>query len=337
MPESDIYFQPRPKCRFLRKLRSYRGDWKSDFFYAKYCGLGVPVNWSSGLTIIKIKGSFAELQTQCESLGLFNELFDPRCLFAAGTQVDLNRLRSREKTSGRPPPWTGQKIRGNDRDALAHPSLSGSGAPSARSGDFRDSGSRGRQGQNISMLHKGRASGVGLDKKKDLGKKPMEKSKKRNEVSPSDPSKRSREDSSNLGKRSEAHPLLLDGVNRREGAESFWDSSDFGIGLRMGVKMVEDHDLTHLIPHSATVLHQSIALGACQTLSAIQALRAQEDKSRVDEVKLHKDLAKQKEEVSKLEDSASKARDEIYRLEAENASLKVEVGQWPEKLGVKTK
>lgn len=37
-PESDVYFQPRPKCRFLCKLRSYRGDWKSDFFFARDCG-----------------------------------------------------------------------------------------------------------------------------------------------------------------------------------------------------------------------------------------------------------------------------------------------------------
>lgn len=61
--ESDIFFQPRPKCRFLRKLRSYRGDWKLNFFYVKDSGWGVPVEWSFGLSIIKLRGCFLKFMS----------------------------------------------------------------------------------------------------------------------------------------------------------------------------------------------------------------------------------------------------------------------------------
>ncbi|XP_073138390.1 uncharacterized protein [Henckelia pumila] len=331
-PDSDIYFQPRPKCRFLRKLRSHRGAWKSDFFYAKDCGWGVPVDWSSGLTIIKNKGSILELQSQCRSLGLFNENFDPRCLVSAGNQIDLSKLRHRENKSGRPLPWSGPKHKGNGRDASDRVSES---VP--RAGVSRGVVPRGRQGHSIPSLPDERSSGAGaIDHRRGASKRPMEEGKKGGEVLPADPAKKLREASSSSVRKARPHPLLLDGVNR-DGAESFWDSSDFEIGLRRGAKVVGDHDLNHLIPRSSSILRHSIALGSCQILSAVRALEAREDKAQADEAKILKELAKLKEDVVRLEASEVRAKEEILRLGGENSSIKEELRQWPEKLGVKEK
>ncbi|XP_073119597.1 uncharacterized protein [Henckelia pumila] len=164
----------------------------------------------------------------------------------------------------------------------------------------------------------------------------MEEGKKGGEVLPADPTKKLREASSSSVRKARSHPLLLDGVNR-DGAESFWDSSDFEIGLRRGAKVVGDHDLNHLIPRSSSILHHSIALGSCQIFSAVRALEAREDKARADEAKILKELAKLKEDVVRLEASEVRAKEEILRLGGENASIKEELRQWPEKLGVKEK
>lgn len=143
-----------------------------------------------------------------------------------------------------------------------------------------------------------RSSGAALGKRRDSGKKSTEDGKRKSEVLPSDLCKRSRDNSLVSAKRLGAHPLLLDGVNRREGVESFWDSSDFGAGLRKGATIVGDYDMAHLIPHSSDVLLQSIALNSCQVLSAVGALQAQGGRFRVDDAKLRKELAKLKGEVS---------------------------------------
>lgn len=82
--------------------------------------------------------------------------------FFRGGQVDLSKPRFREKNSGRPPPWNGEKIRGNGRDVTA------------RFGGNMYSGSRGRQGQNSLVLNEDRSSGAVLEKKRDLGKKSIE-------------------------------------------------------------------------------------------------------------------------------------------------------------------
>lgn len=71
-----------------------------------------------------------------------------------------------------------------------------------------------------------------------------------------------------LVKRSGSHPLLLDVVNRKALSHfgSFWDVSDFGIGLKRWVTIIGDHDLGHLIPRSSTVLYQSLALNSYKVL-----------------------------------------------------------------------
>ncbi|KZV06698.1 hypothetical protein F511_45821, partial [Dorcoceras hygrometricum] len=84
-PGSYIYFQPRLDCKFLSRIRSPRGSWKSNFLYVRDRGWGVPTTWSSGLSKIKIGGTHHALQLECGSLGLFDETIDPRLLLPPGS------------------------------------------------------------------------------------------------------------------------------------------------------------------------------------------------------------------------------------------------------------
>lgn len=133
----------------------------------------------------------------------------------------------------------------------------------SRSGENRDSVSRACHGHNALARNDDRSSGGAFDNKRDLGKKSMEDGKRKGEIPSSDSSKKYLENSSGPVKTLGAHPLMLDGVNQKEGVESFWDSSDFGIGLRRWAMIFGDHDLGHLVPCSSTVLLKSIALNSC--------------------------------------------------------------------------
>lgn len=83
-PDSFVYFCPRPECKFLSRIPCLRSFWKSQFFYVKDCGWGIPVVWSSGLRVIALKETHRALQLQCRDLGLFDKLFNPRILITAG-------------------------------------------------------------------------------------------------------------------------------------------------------------------------------------------------------------------------------------------------------------
>ncbi|KZV17125.1 hypothetical protein F511_19598 [Dorcoceras hygrometricum] len=84
-PVSYIYFQPRLDFKFLSRIRSPRGSWKSDFSYFRDRGGGVPTTWSSGPSKIKIGGTHHALQLEYRPLGLFDETIDPRLLLPAGS------------------------------------------------------------------------------------------------------------------------------------------------------------------------------------------------------------------------------------------------------------
>ncbi|KZV50237.1 hypothetical protein F511_03191, partial [Dorcoceras hygrometricum] len=91
-PDSYIYFQPRIDCKFLSRIHSPRGSWKSNFLYVRDRGWGVPTTWSSGLSKIKIGGTHYALQLECGSLGLFDETIDPRLLLPPGSFPAKNCL-----------------------------------------------------------------------------------------------------------------------------------------------------------------------------------------------------------------------------------------------------
>ncbi|KZV26510.1 hypothetical protein F511_07495 [Dorcoceras hygrometricum] len=84
-PGSYIYFQPRLDCKFLSRIRSPSGSWKSNFLYIRDRGWGVPTTWSSGLSKIKIGGTHHALQLECGSLGLSDEAIDLRLLLPPGS------------------------------------------------------------------------------------------------------------------------------------------------------------------------------------------------------------------------------------------------------------
>ncbi|XP_073137595.1 uncharacterized protein [Henckelia pumila] len=196
----------------------------------------------------------------------------------------------------------GPKHKGNGRDASDRV-----GALVPHSGESQGPAPQGCQGHSTPSLPDERAPGV-VEHRRGAGERPVDEGKKRGEVPSADPAKKLREASFSSTRKARPHLLLLDGVNR-DGAESFWDSSDFEIGLRRGAKI----------------------------LFAVRALEAREDKARTDEAKILKELAKLKEDVVRLEASEVKAKEEILRLGGENTSLKEEISQWPEKLGVKEK
>ncbi|KZV16891.1 hypothetical protein F511_37843 [Dorcoceras hygrometricum] len=53
-PGSYIYFQPKLDCKFLSRIRSPRGNWKSNFLYVRDRGWGCPLRGAPGLVKSKL-------------------------------------------------------------------------------------------------------------------------------------------------------------------------------------------------------------------------------------------------------------------------------------------
>ncbi|XP_073067288.1 uncharacterized protein [Primulina eburnea] len=140
-PDSSVYFQPRANCKFLSRIPSPRSFWKSQFFYVKDCGWGVPVVWSSGVRVIAMRVTHPAFQLQCRDSGLFEELFNPKNIMTAGDRFDLATIRACKATVERRSPLAGDTRVHVNRAVHDFRDPIRMGIPPARSEHGRGSGS----------------------------------------------------------------------------------------------------------------------------------------------------------------------------------------------------
>ncbi|KZV22120.1 hypothetical protein F511_11648 [Dorcoceras hygrometricum] len=318
-PGSYIYFQPRLDCKFLSRIRSPRGSWKSNFLYVRDRGWGVPTTWSSGLSKIKIGGTHHALQLECGSLGLFDETIDPRLLLPPGKKIDLAEVRALQNGAGRRPvkaPWVRPPRRRVGPDSRDAPRRMGSPRSNHDSALLR---MKKRIETNIWRC----SPAIGEDgAQKNL--------KRRREV----------EDGAPHSVSGGGH-LFVEGVNRRDRAGSFWDMSDPDLGWSMGKTLIGDHVVLHLLPQPTESLIHALAWNACQVLSLASTFQLREERSRNSESKLHEEIVMIREELLKMQkESDEKSKScETLRVELEEKSksydvLRQELQQLEEKYSV---
>ncbi|XP_075489399.1 uncharacterized protein LOC142528248 [Primulina tabacum] len=312
-PEYSVYFQPRAGCKFMVRLRSTRGDWRSHFLFVKDSWWDVPSTWSSSCSVVKMRMIHRHLQVQCQTLGFFDDLFDPKSLLACGLRVNLATLQAREDTMGRPLS-TGEKKRVDDRryPPAPRPSIPTSGLH-PQSGCGGGSSSQGRQGPHP-MPTDSHAPGVVMDKRKDQCTRGHDDGKRKGEVATPPNFKKGRRDPISSARGPRKNSLFLEGVNAKERVGSFWDTDDPDMGWRKGREMICDHDMAHLVPQPPAALSHSLALIGCQAVSLACAYQAREERGRAEEVRFRRELSQLKEENERLRSENMKFQDDLSCL-----------------------
>ncbi|XP_073014589.1 uncharacterized protein [Primulina eburnea] len=314
-PDSFIYFQPRPKCKFLSRIPSPKSFWKSQFFYAKDCGWGIPAVWSSGLRKIAMTETHHALQLQCRDLGLFEEFFNIGSLNSAGNKFDLAGIRARKAVVGRRSPIAGNSRAPTSRAALESREIIRRGFPRSRSEHYRGPESNAPKKNNFSpsnrVLEAQPSNGGKEDKKRG-----HEVAQKKDAEEISKNVKRVRaDDQGTSSKTPRAKHIFVDGVNHKEKADSFWDLEDPKIGWKKGRSIVGDHDMVHLVSLPTDSFAHSLAWNSCQGLSLACAVRVREEKLRNDQDKWREEVSRVKEENCRLIEEKNKISAELLQVQ----------------------
>ncbi|XP_073034820.1 uncharacterized protein [Primulina eburnea] len=314
-PESFVYFQPRPKCKFLSRIPSPRNFWKSQFFYVKDCGWGIPTVWSSGLRKIALTETHHALQLQCRDLGLFEEIFNIGSLNIAGNKFDLAAIRARKAVVGRRSPIAGNSRAPTSRAALESREIIRRGFPRSRSEHYRGPESNAPKKNNFSPSNRvveAQSSNGGKEDKK----RGHEVAQKKDAEEISKNVKRVRADEQGTSSKiPRAKHIFVDGVNHREKADSFWDLEDPEIGWKKGRSIVGDHDMVHLVSLPTDSFAHSLAWNSCQGLSLACAVRVREEKLRNDQEKWREEVSRVKEENCRLVEEKNKISAELLQVQ----------------------
>ncbi|XP_073036297.1 uncharacterized protein [Primulina eburnea] len=297
----------------MARLRSTRGDWRSHFLFVKDIGWEVPSTWSSSCSVVKMRTIHRHLQAQCQTLGFFDDLFDPKSLLARGLRVNLATLQTREDTMRRPPS-TGEKKRADDR---RYPPAPRSSIPISvshpQSGRGGGSSSHGRQGPHP-MPNDSRAPGADADQRKDQCTRGHDDGKRKGEVAPPPIFKKGRGDPLSSSRGPRKNSLFLEGINAKDRVGSFWDTDDPDMVWRKGREMISDYDMAHLVPQTPAALSHSLALIGCQAVSLACAYQAREERGRAEEARFCRELSQLKEENERLRSENMKFQNELSCL-----------------------
>lgn len=336
-PDSFVYFCPRAECKFLSRIPCPRSFWKSQFFYVKDCGWGVPVTWSSGLRVIALKETHRALQLQCRDLGLFDKLFNPRILITAGDRFDLATIRARKATMGRRSPLARNSVVPAHRathDSRDHMRRGVSSTRSEHARGFESNAQRVSSSPTNKALEIRNACG-GKEEVKKRGHEGVQP--KLDDEMPKNPKRVRADDQGVSSKIPRTKHIFVDGVNHKEKADSFWDMDDPGIGWKKGRSIVGDYDMVHLVSLSTDTFAHSLAWNACQGLSLASAVRVREEKLRDDQDKLRDEVARLKEETCHLLQEKEKVIAESLQVQVKLADKLKDFATLEEKFSTEVK